>query len=365
VPRSVGVAEVHLAVDEYPRAMVYRVRTDREGEVVEASRNLCEVRIVPPKQTVLAVPMKEDLRVDLQVDAPYDAFVDPQDVVQVWLSRADNSDPIGGDRKPFYSDRAVRMTLEDVSPEGPIKVSAQVRDLQAAFDLGDLQDKIKVRAKLDLHKPARGDEDAIDLILDGDPPKVELTAPGELEKGGDLVVSAVVADRLSGPKKVEFGFDLDDSGHLEDKEVLAKREAPNLNQPVRIATKELKLNVDQQYAFFAKATDYAGHVTETSQPIMVRAPAGEAGKAMGDKVPGTIKGTVTSELGTCRSVTVEAEGLPAPEMSGADFVFKEVPPGKYTIRAKGRAGPSTAERTGLRTVTVKGGETVTADVKIE
>lgn len=374
VPRTVGTAEVQLAIDGYPRALKYLVRTDREGIVVPPSRDVYRVRIARPRgpaEKYLRVPMKDKLLVDLEVDAPDDAF-SPEaaasgtsDVVQVWLSRMETSDPIGEGRKEFMADRAVRVSLDQITPQGPLQVSAAVGDLQAAFDVGDLQEKVKVRARLALQRPPRTTEDAVDLVLDGDPPSVTLEAPGAITLGEDLPVTAHATDRLSGVRKVEVGFDLAGTGHLRDDQVRASLEPPNLDRPVVLPTKELKLNVGQDYTLAARATDFAGNTAETTHRFTVKPPAQQPGTMAQPAAPGTIVGTVTAEVGTPRGITVEAEGLPAPELVGNTFTFKQVPPGTYTIRARGRAGPSSIQRQGSRRVTVKSGETVTAHIQIE
>ena len=374
VPRTIGTAEVHLAVDNYPRALKYQVRTDREGIVVPPSRDVYRVRIARPRdpaEKYLRVPMKNKLLVDLEVDAPDDAF-SPEgsvsgtpDVVQVWLSRMDNSEPIGEGRKEFFADRQIRVRLEEASPQGPFQIATAVSDLQAAFDLGDIQEKVKVRAKLALQRPARTTEDAVELVLDGDPPSITINAPATIAQGEDLPVTAQATDRLSGVKKVELGFDLAGTGHLRDDQVRAILEPPNLDRPVVLPTKELKLNVGQDYTLIARATDYAGNTAETTYRFTVKPPAKEPGAMPQPTAPGTIVGTVTAEVGTPRGVTVEAEGLPAPEVAGNSFTFKQVPPGTYTLRARGRAGPFRLELQGSRRVTVKSGETVTTTIQIE
>lgn len=374
VPRSIGTAEVHLAVDNYPRALKYQVRTDREGIVVPPSRDVYRVRITRPREPAekyLRVPMKNKLLVDLEVDAPDDAF-SPEvaasgaaDVIQVWLSRMENSDPIGEGRKEFFTDRAVRVQLQEVSPQGPLQIAATVGDLQAAFDVGDLQEKVKLRAKLALQRPQRTTEDAVDLVLDGDPPSITLDAPNAIALGEDLRVTAQATDRLSGVKKVEVGFDLAGTGRLRDDQIRATLEPPNLDRPVSLPTKELKLNVGQDYTLIARATDYAGNRAETAHRFTVTPATAQPGAMPQPTSPGTIVGTVTSEIGTPRGVTVEAEGLPPPELAGNSFTFKQVPPGTYTLRARGRAGPSSSQREGSRRVTVKSGETVTTTIQIE
>ncbi len=374
VPRNVGTAEVHLAIDGYPRALKYLVRTDREGIVVPPSRDVYRVRIARPRDAAekyLRVPMKNKLRVDLEVDAPDDAF-SPEaaasgaaDVVQVWLSRMENSDPIAEGRKEFMVDRAVRVALDQVSPQGPVQVSAAVGDLQAAFDVGDLQEKVKVRARLALQRPPRTAEDAVDLVLDGDPPAIALDAPDAITLGEDLPVAARATDRLSGVRKVEVGFDVAGTGQLRDDQVRATLEPPNLDRPVVLPTKELKLNVGQDYTLIARATDFAGNTAEATHRFSVKPVAKHPGAMAQPAAPGTIVGTVTAEVGTPRGIAVEAEGLPPPELAGNTFTFKQVPPGTYTLRARGRAGPSSIERQGSQRVTVKSGETVTTQIQIQ
>lgn len=374
MPRNIGTAEVQLAIDGYPRALKYLVRTDREGIRVPPSRDVYRVRIARPRdpaEKYFRVPMKNKLLVELEVDAPDDAFspesaaLGTADVVQVWLSRMDSSDPIGEGRKEFMADRAVRVSLEQINPQGPLQISATVGDLQAAFDVGDLQEKIKVRGKLALQRPPRITEDAVDVVLDGDPPSLTLDAPDAISLGEDLPVAAHATDRLSGVKKVEVGFDVAGTGHLRDDQVRASLEPPNLDRPVVLSTKELKLNVGQDYTLIARATDFAGNTAETVHRFTVKPPAQQPGAMPQPAAPGTIVGTVTAEVGTPRGVTVEAEGLPPPELVGNSFTFKQVPPGTYTLRARGRAGPSSIERHGSRRVIVKSGETVTAPIQIE
>ena len=338
---------VRLNVDGYPRAFVYDVRCDRDRPAIEAERDRRRVHIVSPHQDqAFSVPLAAPIPVELQVDAPEDAFVDPGDMVEVSIV-ADNSsrELCPEQRRRFFSDREMTIRLHQLAAQGEMKIDAAAGDFRIPMSTGGLKNtKVRILAELRLadRDPAEGPalvRDYVRVVLDGASPVFELHAPGRpVPRGVNAVISVRVTDELSGVDKMEFGFDLEGKGEFDK-----KLEPKVLRQPSADGTWTVGLPTTDlepgQYRVLVRATDRVGYSRKQHALITIGPPAA-ARETPSAAATSTIRGRVVLQnerpLPNIRVSLRETSQVAVTDSDGR-FTFQNLPPGKYTIDAKGAA----------------------------
>ncbi len=338
VPRDAKQGRVLLAVDDYPRAFVYDVRCDRDEERVEANDDLCQVRIVSPRQDdVLDVaPGTPPIFLRAEVDAPSDAFyARPGDSLRFWCRREGAAQYAW--QKVFRDRRSVKYAVR-VGADGRLEVESQVSDFKVELPLHNIQEKMELGGELvlpDLAAAKQRAEDRVRVYLDPEPPEISTFDVSETEDG-DLRVVAKVED-FSGLKKLEFAV---------DKQTLAQQGPFPLGQSqtdldLVLSVKDLKIPPERPFQLAAAATDYAGHVKRVEQTFALkrRPPTPDP-----SKMTKTIQGEVVSGTSeSCRQVEVRLEGKGLQKTADVDdtrFTFSDVPSGAYTLVAKAQVGAS-------------------------
>jgi len=351
---------VRLTVDGYPRAFVYHVPCDRDREHIRRERSLSEIRITAPEDNhAYRIPMEENIEVELQVDAPENAFQEAGDLIEMGIDADRDRELRGEEVRSLFDDRQVKIFLEEVGPRGLLKIGTEVSDFQLALDPSGLKNRrVDIMARLLLATRAPGQDrlaasDSVNVMLDGAPPDFELIASTwKVVQGEKFNVSAKVsADELSGVKQMLFGFDRDKSGKLEEDEekplkILQAGEDGLWHAAV--PTKGLELGRQQLRVI---ATDRAGndptdkmeYVTVVKPPEVERLPGGEP-----KPKNSTLIGTVTREDGEpVRRAEVSLEGANKTAETKTDsngrFTVEEIPPGEYTIHIKGSVRNKTTE----------------------
>ena len=356
VPQAVKSVPVRLTVDGYPRAFVYAVDCGRDAESVEASDNLCEIRIVAPKDGAVFAVSPENTAINalFQVDAPFDAFRNPEDAVEISFAR--RGSPAEGKRR-FHGDREVAYRLQELAPQGVLRVASSAGDFSVPLRFGQQQGKVDISAQLILPRhPAKSKKDSVTILLDADPPEVRLQAPGTIPQDGDLEVIAEAED-LSGIKKLEF--------FLDEKEKLAERGPEDVGKKIALPTKELNLKPGL-HRVTVKASDNAGHTRTSEQSVTVeaKAPKPDMAAAMS-----SIGGKVFAKSGlTCWDIEVQVKELsnrPAQvQQQTGQFTVADVPPGNYTIVVKAKIGNSLTVHSASVPLTVTA-EPARVDIPIE
>jgi hypothetical protein len=363
------IVPVWLAVDGYPRAFVYQVPCDRTRDDVPANRDLREIRIRSPKEgDAFASPLAETspLWVEFQADAPYDAFLEPDEMVEVWLEV--KGDPLLAKRtrKSFASDRQWVTRWEGTGPQGMVKIGGKAQDFRvplATFGLSETKADVHARLVLPEHG-VRGKDAKVAIVLDGEPPRIlSYSVQSPIAKGADVPVVLEVSD-LSGIGRVLFGFVKDDAALLDEKDKLAEIPAAELAEKSRfefaVPTKEAKpeLLPGQKYLLAVRVWDRVGHASQKVAPITIEkmAPAAKAAE-----MTTTIEGQVYySRPGNVvdwarLEVRLEKLGRMAKPSDNGQFVFTDVPPGSYTVEATGTA-MNTAGLKGSASVNATGGK---------
>jgi hypothetical protein len=340
-PRPGRRVPVRLTVDGYPRAFVYEVQCDQDWDRVERERSLRRAQIVAPAENAAFRAPLDRLPVRFQVDAPEDAFQDPGDVVQIGIDESGLRRLAS--RVEFHADRQIEVTLEEPLAPGILRFATRVDDFGVSLSPGGLRNKkVELVARLLLSNRSISSErlaaeGSVGVVLDGAPPELEVDTPTlSVAQGEPLAVTARTAD-LSGVVKVEFGFDLDGSGDLEEKEkpkVLRQPDGQRTTWTIALPTQDLEPG---QYILLVRATDRVGLVTKRSQSATVLA----ASKPAATPAPtaATIEGRVVLVDRPCPNFSVQLDSGDQTATTDDDgrFVFKDVPPGKHTLHAKGAA----------------------------
>lgn len=333
---------IRLTVDGCRRAFLYEAVCDRDRQRIERERSVRSVSIRAPQPGAAFLAPLSELVVELQVDAPEDAFQQPGDYVEVGIDANGDRLLAGEKTVRLESDRRENIFLDKLEPGGLLRVAASVGDLRARLDPGGLRNvAVDILAQLSLRtiSPATdrsAAEAAVRVILDGAAPELRVTVPDHpVAKGSPISVSAETQD-LSGVEKLEVGFDLDGSSDFEEKE------APKvLQQPGGAESWTTSLPTENlepgRYRVMVRATDRVGLSRSEFQQVSIAPPAGQAEPA--DKTTSTIRGTVVLVDRPAAGITVQLEGtgLEAVSDSAGRFVFSKVPHGSYKLRAKGIA----------------------------
>ncbi|HWL07313.1 MAG TPA: carboxypeptidase-like regulatory domain-containing protein [Planctomicrobium sp.] len=400
-----------LDVDGYPRAFVFKgiagqtvVRpvTDLQEIAIsaitaqgtpwrfepQASRTLAipanpESELKPREviRPAFLAPLAPDSRlvVHLQADAPQDAFIgtDHADRISLELSRLSNN------HVEFESDRQEQLTFLGVHPEsGDVRVRCDVADLKQEFNLlADKDIELTISAAMVLGTsefPAQ----SIKVALDGRPPEVKsvFLKPNRLKYALEENLSVVIqAEDLSAVETVSVLIRHAISGQSLTPEPLHAVRTGHDSWQVEISPAGHKLQAGQRYQIFATLTDQVGNKIE-SKPVSleIAVPAPPAMATMKEETPapeapkkGVIKGRIVkSGRPQPRSqIKVDLVGAGKGQLTvdaNGEFLFTEVSPGSYTLKATGnlRGVSHSGELTGVSPSPTDDPITVDLEVKI-
>jgi hypothetical protein len=332
---------VRLTVDGCRQAFLYDVVCDRDRQQVERERSVRSISIRAPQSGAAFLAPLDAISVELHVDAPEDAFLQPGDYVEVGIDTNGDRLLVGERTVRLASDRLENFFLDEVGPGGLLRVATSVDDLQVLLDPGGLRNiAVDILAHLNLlgmspqtHPSA---ESAVRVILDGAAPELRVTVPDQpVLKGNQIAVSARTQD-LSGVEKLEVGFDLDGSSDFEEPEVPKVLRQPGGAESWTTSLPTEKLEPGR-YRILVRATDRVGLSRSAVREVTI-APSSDAGDAA-PAMTSTIRGTVVLIDRPAAGITVRLEGtgFSAVSDSTGRFVFQNVPHGSYTLQAKGIA----------------------------
>jgi hypothetical protein len=333
---------VWLDVDGVPRAFAFQVlcRAGARGEDLQQQDWSIEVQqlATDPEQPVpvsrdrerpMAFREAPSLWVDLQVDMPVNAFegAGHEDLIEVGLE--------GETTRRFFADRDARTRLLEIQ-DGTLILHTTVTEHRVPFDIAGRRGTIRLGARA-LY---RGSEkrDLVPFILDGVPPRITRFSfvGSTIPQGTKLPVQLAAEDTGSGVRSIQFGFDRNANGQLDE-----------ADQPLTLeqsfGTVELdtaELQVGKTYRVLAQAMDRVGLTSSLEQREIQVVPAREP---VEEKPPtkGNIRGIVMfgGVAPVSRNlVTVSIEGSAIPPVrtgDGGSFEFRDVPAGTYTLKASG------------------------------
>ncbi|HLJ09754.1 MAG TPA: hypothetical protein VKU82_01125, partial [Planctomycetaceae bacterium] len=358
-----------IAVDDYPRAFVYRLTSlAAGGELSEDTSGLGVRLTAPAPESLFACPLKS-VPARVEVDAPIGSMPESQGFWEAGIDKDLDRELAGDNVVRFFTDRQVQPVLSGFLPDGRFAIDAQVGDFEIQLPTEGL---CNARLQALAHASVAGRQAwsaPVEIVLDGAGPRVtQVHVPSEakLTSGQELEVSAFASDGgLSGIAKVEADFDLEGTGRFTaDPPPHVAAAAPDGRWVARLATEKLKPG---QYVVLIRATDKVGNVGDYARTVVILHSAEAlALERAAIRIP--LRGQVEHKKVPVPAVTVSLESLEAdaksiaekaaaggkpaaaatapggaatekilPVKTNADgtFVFPKVPLGKFKLRAQG------------------------------
>jgi len=333
------VVTVQLNVDGYPRAFVYDVPCWAQIADVPEKVDLMDVRLTGlPRGQVYKAPAGS-IPVGIEVDAPIGSFDNDDDRLYVGIDEDRDRELVGNPRIALHTDRQVEMQLDELGPNGQLKVSSQVSDFLVDLPSTNRRSmRADVLAELSVAGRTVWSESK-EIILDGTPPRVyqpRLRPGREVAPGGEIELSVLAGDEdLSGVAKVEAAIDKQGKGEFSDEAppVAAEQDPETGVWVAKLPAAEI---LPGTYPLLIRATDQVGNVGDyLSVDIdVMSAEAAEEGKF--NRVAGTVL-YGNQGIGGAEVRLEAAEALEIPAVLTADrgeFLFPKVPAGKYKILAR-------------------------------
>jgi hypothetical protein len=375
VPPDGSRYRLELDVDGYPRAFVFTgtsspnaartpadLRTGDLREILVASISVPDApyRFLPIGRQVRGVaadpesklppvlfdaavfpgPVKAPFLVRLRVDAPNDAFINPESSDSVLVKFGDLRE------KVFQSDRLERLTLIEVTETGIVTLRCDVTDLEHQFDIGQFENvKLTLQASLQVHQQPYYAE-SIPIVVDSKPP---------VEKRSWLE-PALARYPVNRPLTCLIETEEDDSGidsvqvEIQHAVTNAALTAQPLNAaPVAGSDGLWRVRFDPQLVEFQPGQTYRVRTTirdrvglETTVrglTFSTTEPATDMKKPE-KETPGVVKGRIVKRGRPLEraQITVELVGSGKPPQRvdpGGNFEFTDVPEGTYKLEATG------------------------------
>ena len=308
------------------------------------------VRVVPGEFVFVPAPCRE-LKMDFEADAPVDAFRDPDHRIEVRVG--DSLSPA----LAFFDDRSASARLTTVGDRGLLQFETKVSDYSISLDPGAIEN-VRTFLRLQLRLPGIGEaEDRVRIALDSEPPVVEQVQVLSARTGAllqkrqgafqaprqqPLVARVEVQDR-SGVEAAEYELVDPASGRktLQTPKVHRPRLGTSSDErhvlDLPLDTKELTLD---RYRLLIRVRDLAGHDSQLATADIEFA-AVDLGV-----VKGVIKGVLrlgTNQApvrGTTFKVTLESPDRsvrPVPVAADGTFTVVDLMPGEYNLTAQGTA----------------------------
>ncbi len=346
---------VTLSVSGYPRGFVYVLRPEQgAGEVPEESAPFAIRVVQPPPETALSLPAAS-LPIRVQVDAPRGVLPSSAAFWEVGLDQDRNREFRDEATLRFTTDRSVSAWFQGFTPEGGLRLEMRVDDFEIPLPLaGQASGRPLLLARLS----AGGREvwsRPVELLLDGVAPRVkEVTAGvgGRAAIGEELTVSVRADDgELSGVARVEATFDRAGTG------VFPTEPAPVVLAPSEPGRWIGKLPTADQtegpITLLVRAIDRVGNVGRLTRRVLELQSAETITReraARRIEVRGKVLyfGTPVPEISLVLRQIVDPPANPGADPSPprpaefnavsndrGEFRFPKVPPGKYTLLAKG------------------------------
>ncbi len=342
VPPAPGRAvTLHLSVDDYPRAFVYRVPCDERPVARVDESALLRARITNPTNLAISPPVAA-IPVSLQVDSPPGTFDNGDDFVEVGID-------VGRDRElrqdsvmRMFVDRQVAARMAPPAEDGLVSIATEVRDFELALEAAGVQNsRVGIQARVSAGARTAW-SDPVNVTIDGTPPEVQSVAvrpDNVLVVGSELEVSVVASDDdLSGIAKVEVALDTKRMGvFVEDPPPVVATRLQDGRWRAKLPTENLATDV---YAILVRATDFVGNQSPYDE-TQVRLLSAEAVATVRAARTNRVSGTVVHGKEPVPGVLVEALNeknvVVAAKSTGArgQFVFPEIRVGQYKLRAQG------------------------------
>jgi hypothetical protein len=360
VPSAPGkFVTLRLSVDDYPRAIYYRVPCSGETSDVPEDLDVLAVRIAELPHGTIYKPPTASIPVRLAIDAPAAALSEPPLKVEVGIDRNRDRELRGDETLLVTNDRQVTAALVGLSKAGELLIETKVSDITIELPAGSL---VSGRANVLAHA-LLGEKEAwsepVEIVSDGQLPRisaVELRPSGTAIIGSDVLVSALADDLgLSGVAKLEVAFDIDRSGKFGPAtKPVAGALADDGRWTAKLPTAGLASGASN---VLIQATDRAGNVSAPARAsirlLTAEEAAADAQKNNAADITGVVNYGGQPQAGI--AVRLLAEGAPPPPAKAKGkakaagpppmvqattdaqgrFTLAKIPPGKYVVSAEG------------------------------
>ncbi|MCU0877508.1 MAG: carboxypeptidase-like regulatory domain-containing protein [Pirellulaceae bacterium] len=356
VPAAAGrVANLRISVDGFPRAFLYRVPCTSDVADVPEDLEVLAVNLPPLPEGTIYQPPRDSLPVTVEIDAPAAALTTPPLLVEVGIDRNRDRELVGDEIVRITTDRQASVTWSGLPPTGELVVNTAVADHTVqvpALGLGSGRANVIARAALDDRVAWSA---PLEIVFDRDAPRLsnlELQPAGRVAIGTDITVSALADDDgLSGIARLEALVDVDRTGQFgPDAKPVAGGALEDGRWAAKIPTAGL---ASGPYNVLLRAVDRAGNISKTARTNVRLITPEEAAAATLAASLADITGVVVygdAPQAGIEMLLVQGEAPPQPAAAGAAppaslakavtdaegrFRFEKIPPGDYTVIAKG------------------------------
>jgi len=264
VPAAGDGLHLAVAIDDYPRAFLYRISSRLPGGEVFEDTGFLAVRVtLPESQNAFACPV-QFVNAGVEIDAPAGVLSDSHGFWEIGIDKDLDRELAGDNVVRFVTDRQAKPKLNGYFPDGRLAIDTQVRDFQVQIPAEGLCNQ---RALIVAHASVPGRNAwslPVEIVLDGSGPRVTGVAirPDRPLVNGDEVevVATVVDGALSGVAKVEMAFDLEGTGRfVKDPPPLPAALSPTGSWVARLATAKMPPGT---YLILVRGIDKVGNVGE-------------------------------------------------------------------------------------------------------
>jgi hypothetical protein len=368
VPTAVQGLRLGIAIDDYPRAFLYRISSQLAGGEVAEDTGSLAVRVTSPEsQSLIACPATH-VNAAVEVDAPVGTFPESGGFWEIGIDKNLDRELTGDQVVRFVTDRQTRPKISGYLPDGRLAIDTPVGDFRVELPAEGVCNQ---RALVVAHASvlARNAWSVpVDIVLDGEGPHVTQIAVGPdrpLAAGDALEISATVVDGdLSGVARVDVAFDLEGTGRfVKDPPPMPAALSSTGTWAVKLPSEKMAPGT---YDILVRAIDKVGNVGEyarTAVTIYSKEELERQRAAIRVALRGTVEYNKNPAAGIKVSlVPVDADGKTpgekaAPAETGAAgktpaaqasepvppaktdsdglFVLPKVPLGKYKLQAEG------------------------------
>jgi len=331
---------LHLHVDGYPRAFIYRVNCNYSQPQIAPLRNVLAIRARQPAgQTAYKSPV-ESIPAVFEVDAPAGSFNNPNDVVELAVDIDEDRDFLREIPLRLTSDRQVQVAWGEAKPDGTLSLNTAVTDFHVSLPAPGIQhQRVNLLGRVQSAGKVAWSADRY-VWIDGEGPQTgspRISSTGFTAVGDPVVLSLLATDQGSGVAKIEVAIDTDFDGKLPvDPPPVAAKRNPDGLWTAELDTAKL---APGSYQILIHSVDKVGNAGKLMKTELVLLSPTDVEKARANSVAGVVLyGAGDHVRGAKVTLTPAEKGDPIGPVTGDDqghFELPVVPPGKYTLHAEG------------------------------
>ncbi|MCY2964610.1 MAG: hypothetical protein NT069_13415, partial [Planctomycetota bacterium] len=370
--------QLAIAVDGFPRAFLFQISASQTpGEVEEETARLA-VRILDPLDGAeLRCPL-DSVKARVEIDAPPGGMPELGGFWEIGIDRDRDRELEEDLRLRFPTDRRIRTYVSGFTDDGRVVLDARAGDFTVSLPLTGLCNE---RPQLIAHAVLPDREtwsSPVELVLDGEGPRIKRVVVGLSQRtivGPELEITTQATDgEQTGVARVEVAFDMAGTGEfVKEPPPVAAARGEDGRWKASLPTAELKPG---QYVVLLRAIDRVGNAGPISrQPLLLETQADLDRDRAAQRtilrgrveyfgtpvpevdvvlipIPEAAAGTAAASDSTKGGATAGKSGagsagvgepgrgpvkgpLSAQTDAEGRFLIKQVPFGKYTMKANG------------------------------